>query len=65
MQINCSELVDHKSVEEIWETIKLKYDEMVRKFVPIVRFNSKTKLPFMSKDITNLINKRERLFRVY
>jgi len=56
MQINWSELVDHKSVEEIWETIELKYDEIVRKFIPVVRVNSKKKLPFMTKD-TKTINK--------
>jgi len=38
---------------------------MVRKFVLVVRVNSKKKLPFMSKDIKKLISKRERLFRIY
>jgi len=38
---------------------------MVQKFVPIARANPKKKLPYMSKDTKKMINKRERLFRIY
>jgi len=37
-------------VEEIWETNTLKYHEIVRKFVPVVRVYYMKKLPFTSKD---------------
>ncbi len=52
-------------MEGTWYEIKKQYDAMVDKFVPMREIKRKKKLPFMSKATKKLINKRERLFKIY
>ena len=65
MQVNWGEMMKEKSVEETWTMIELKYNEIVSKFVPETKRRNKKKLTFLSRTTKKMINKRERLFRIY
>ena len=54
-----------KSVQEIWNFIRDKYNEAVEKFVPVVGSKRKMKSNFMSSETLKLIKERNRLFGIY
>jgi len=64
-EINREEKLNSKDVEETWKIIRNIYEDSVQRFTPVIKHRDKKKLPFMKKVTKKLINKRERLFRVY
>ena len=64
-EINWSEVLNNYGVEEMWRKIREVYQDLINTCVPLLRHHNKKKLPFMSKETKKLINKRERLFRIY
>ena len=64
-EINWEEKLNSKDVEESWKIIRNIYEDSVQRFTPVIKHRNKKKLPFMKKETKKLINKRERLFRVY
>jgi len=64
-EINWRTLLDGNSVQEMWNQIKSCYNSVVHEHVPLVRTRNKKKLSFLSNETKKMINKRERLFRIY
>lgn len=65
MAIDWNKEFANKGVEDTWEFIKLKYDEVVDLCIPCVGCKKKKKSNFISKETLKLISRRNDLFQSY